>query len=572
VSNKIYVANSVGGNVSVIDGATNFVSSVTAASSPQSVVVNPITNTVFVANSGSNNVTFFPEQPVQSIPLTTAITPLPGNQIVGIFAPTFTFTTASSFAPNAPAVGGVYFQVDTWQGPWLAATGSGNSYSGQTGTLAVGSHIVYAFAADAQIATANGLSTPLVGKITAYTFTVIPQGSSTTLGSNAANPNPAGSSITFTATVTPTGTAVPTGTVTFADGSTTLGAANVTASGANGVAAFPISTLIPGPHSITATYSGDANTGASVSGHLAITVGAQTVTVTVSSTPNPGYLGGPISFTATVTPQVGGTPTGTVTFFNTSANPATALASGPLLANGSATAVYTPTALATFNVSATYSGDALDVTSTSATPISQTVGAATFVLSITPASQTVTAGQSALYVIGIQPEGNYGTPITFTNSTSNLDCGTTLPAQTECVFTPTSVTPGTTPTTVALAVTTVAETTAALRLAPPAAPRFRNAPPYRFGIFGATLAAMAILFALVLDARRKQKRRGFVRFGMAATLVVAMGMALASCHKTTTTTTTGTPAGEYTFTVTANSTNISTPLITIIIDANSTSN
>ena len=62
---------------------------------------------------------------------------------------------------------------------------------------------------------------------------------------------------TLTATVAPpAGTATPTGTVTFLDGTTTLGSVPLDA---NGTASLTVTTLSPGAHSITARYNGDAN-------------------------------------------------------------------------------------------------------------------------------------------------------------------------------------------------------------------------------------------------------------------------------------------------------------------------
>jgi hypothetical protein len=83
------------------------------------------------------------------------------------------------------------------------------------------------------------------------------QAATTTALSSSRNPSLFGQNVTFTAkvsTVAPaSGTA--TGTITFKDGSTTLATVNAPA----GTAAFTISTLAKGTHSITATYNGDAN-------------------------------------------------------------------------------------------------------------------------------------------------------------------------------------------------------------------------------------------------------------------------------------------------------------------------
>jgi YVTN family beta-propeller protein len=53
VTNKIYVANYVSGNVTIIDGATNSTATVTAGLRPVAVAVNEATNKIHVANHGS---------------------------------------------------------------------------------------------------------------------------------------------------------------------------------------------------------------------------------------------------------------------------------------------------------------------------------------------------------------------------------------------------------------------------------------------------------------------------------------------------------------------------------------
>ncbi|MDH4209290.1 MAG: hypothetical protein OEV76_10480, partial [Anaerolineae bacterium] len=72
-----------------------------------------------------------------------------------------------------PPVRQIYYQVDTWTGPWLRASPAGGSGSGQTPTLLPGTHLLFAFAADGQDATSinTGLgSSPVIGQISAYHF------------------------------------------------------------------------------------------------------------------------------------------------------------------------------------------------------------------------------------------------------------------------------------------------------------------------------------------------------------------------------------------------------------------
>src|SRR5205823_15029383 len=71
------------------------------------------------------------------------------------------------------------------------------------------------------------------------------------------NPSAPGQPVTFTATVAsvvPLRTLTPTGTITFMEGTNTLGTATLNATG---VATFTANSLSAGPHSITAVYSGD---------------------------------------------------------------------------------------------------------------------------------------------------------------------------------------------------------------------------------------------------------------------------------------------------------------------------
>ena len=175
VTNKIYVTNSGINTVTVIDGATNNTSTVSTGNSPWAAAVNPVTNKIYQVNA-DGSATVIAEQQVQDIPLNTAITPLDGNQTTSS-TPTFSFTAESSFGSGAPAVENVFYQVDTWQGEWLATTNNGGgNFSGTTPPLQPGFHILYAYATDGQEATSTitGRQTSLlVGNITAYGFLVL---------------------------------------------------------------------------------------------------------------------------------------------------------------------------------------------------------------------------------------------------------------------------------------------------------------------------------------------------------------------------------------------------------------
>jgi hypothetical protein len=184
------------------------------------------------------------------------------------------------------------------------------------------------------------------------------------------NPSTFGQSVTFTATVTPnSGTATPTGTVVFIDGATTLGTASLT----SGQATFAISTLIGGNHSITASYSGDANFTGSIAGPIAQTVNRDGTSTTLTSSPNPSTGGQAVTFTAAVTATAPGSgiATGTVTFKTAKST----LGIVPLDRSGHATFTTSSLPAGSTRVFAVYSGDSNFLTSTGNTV--QTVRAKT---------------------------------------------------------------------------------------------------------------------------------------------------------------------------------------------------
>jgi hypothetical protein len=100
-----------------------------------------------------------------------------------------------------------------------------------------------------------------------------------------ASPNPStyGDNVTFTATVDPNGVlSNPSGTVTFTDGSLTLGSASLSSS-APFTATFTTSLLTAGLHSITATFNGDSIFDVSPSGPISVQVNQAPLTVTAAN-------------------------------------------------------------------------------------------------------------------------------------------------------------------------------------------------------------------------------------------------------------------------------------------------
>lgn len=169
---------------------------------------------------------------------------------------------------------------------------------------------------------------------------------STTVASNL-NPSTYGQAVTLTATVSSSGP-TPTGTVTFKNGSATVGKTALS----GGVATLAVSTLPAGILSITASYGGDAASKMSKSSPLTQVVNQASSTTAVVSSKNPSLAGQTVRFTATVNSATT-TPTGSVTFMDGS----TALAT-KTLAKGNASYSTSTLGAGTHNITAVYEGTA----------------------------------------------------------------------------------------------------------------------------------------------------------------------------------------------------------------------
>src|SRR5207247_22539 len=91
---------------------------------------------------------------------------------------------------------------------------------------------------------------------------------------------------------------------------------NVNTTGGVTTASFSSTTLAVGNHTVTTSYSGDANFAASVSTAITQTVTKASSTMAVVAGTNPTVLGQNAAFTATISIAApgAGTPTGTVQF------------------------------------------------------------------------------------------------------------------------------------------------------------------------------------------------------------------------------------------------------------------
>jgi hypothetical protein len=121
------------------------------------------------------------------------------------------------------------------------------------------------------------------------------------------SPSTVGFQVTFTATVSVVspGTGTPTGSVTFMDGTTTLGMQNLS----NGQASFSTSSLAIGEHMITAVYAGTPSFGGSTSNTVTQDVISGQADHFVVSAPSTTKAGAPFSFTVTAKDSFGNTST-----------------------------------------------------------------------------------------------------------------------------------------------------------------------------------------------------------------------------------------------------------------------
>ena len=173
-----------------------------------------------------------------------------------VFGQVVVFTATVANASGTPT-GMVTFKDGSATLGAAPMDGSGHASFATAGLLA-GTHL---------IAAAYGGDNNFIISTSAPLSQTVAQANTVTSLTSSKNPSSSGESVTFTATVLPVapGAGIPSGGVTFKDGSTTLGTMTLNATGQ---AAFTTNALVLGPHSITASYSGDANFMASASAAL----------------------------------------------------------------------------------------------------------------------------------------------------------------------------------------------------------------------------------------------------------------------------------------------------------------
>jgi hypothetical protein len=206
-----------------------------------------------------------------------------------------------------------------------------------------------------------------------------------------------GSAGAVTASVS--GAANPGGAVTFSEGATTLGQANV-GSDSTATLALPEVTLGAGTHTITAAYGGSGTLDAS-STTFTLTV-AKAATSVVASNAS-GTEGSSVSVPVTVTSSATGKPTGTVTVLNGT----TQVGSGTL-SGGAVTVSVNTSSLHTGANSLTVKYGGADNFATSSKDITVTITAAKKTATVT--APDVSVGYGHTVSLPITVKGAAGTP------------------------------------------------------------------------------------------------------------------------------------------------------------------
>ena len=445
-SNKIYVNNSGNGTVTIIDGATNStrtISAVNGSSSLYAVSVNPTTGRAYVASGTSNTVVVISEADLEDAKLNTSIQVMPDSRNLSTVPalvttnrqPGFTFTANSTFSPPPP-ITNLYYQVDTRQGTWVAATGPTANGSSATFTATIGSplapgeYILYVFAQDDTPETTSSFDDGVrIGNIQTLYFVIVPSATTTTVTSDMPSGVPEGTNVTFTANIVDSaGNRVPSGTVQFSDGSTVLCTATVS----NGTAACTTNSLPAGPpHTIVATFIPDPSTdfAGSTNSLQQIVIGGPAKITIVKGNNQDGTINAPFALPLVVLitdANDNPVPNETVTFQSI----ASASGSNGVLAAGSATtdvdgkaddSVTANSVTGSFTITAT--GPGLPVGSNSVTfNLRNVSGTSTTALTANgqAASVTVMYGDTLTLQATVGPSGATGS-VTF------LDNGVSIP-------------------------------------------------------------------------------------------------------------------------------------------------
>ena len=384
LSNKVYAiasgSSSSTSYLAALDESTNYQSATILVPSPTGIGFNSMTGNLYLSSSANSNVTVVTPNAIQTVPLTTVITPVTDSKTLSaanapVFVtasdiPSFTVTVTSAYTSSVaysgvtgaanPTPTAIYYRVDTgsiWTRVTPNAVVNPATFAVTLPATAYGLHTLYLYAAydnetgygSSQNGTGN---IPEIGNITQLKFQIDPTTATVSVTRNI-SPQQALLPITFTATVSPSNA---TGTVTFVD---TLGSVSTllgTGTVSGGVATLSAGLSGTGTHTVYALYSGDAVYGSS-GGTVSETIFTPDTTATTITSlgPNPLLVGGSTTITASVADvSVPATQlTGSITFTATIGGVTITLGTVTMSAQ-TASLLYTPPTAGSFTIAATY--------------------------------------------------------------------------------------------------------------------------------------------------------------------------------------------------------------------------
>jgi hypothetical protein len=481
--------------------------------------------TFSASNSSPVSVTVSPEASVTTaIALTAAGNGSLAATATGPYGGIFLQATVQGQSGVGNATGTVNFTVD---GQSIAGNPFRLNANGQAVTPSAiptvpGTHSIAAsYGGDASFNAGNS---------TASALTITKAATTIAVTSSAKIVN-AGSNLVLTATISSSATGnSPTGTVSFFSGTTPIGgpAAVSAATGpgntAMGTASLSTAQLPVGTDSITARYNGDGNYGGATSAVASVTAIGQTST-TVKSSNGTIQQGSSVTFTATVAPTQSGGPavTGTVQFSENG----TSFGSAAVSASGVAQVSVTSLPSGALNITANYPGDTNYGASSES--FTETVAAGpSFTVSASPASIVATTpGASAVTTLTFIGVNGFSATISLPASACSG-----LPAQSSCIFTPSTValSPGTTTATATLTIVTTAASFAA-PIAPSASASNQGKSTPGIPKPGAIALAFGLLIGILSVGLRRAGHSWPASASFA--LIAALLLASAGCGSTT---------------------------------------
>jgi hypothetical protein len=448
---------------------------------------------------------------VNALPTTSVLTVTPATSTYGSPV-TLTAIVSPATLPGPSTPTGV---VTFYNGASAIGTGTlaGGVANLAPGSLPGGSYnLTCMYSGSSIYATSNCNPVPVVIHVAPTTLTL----------SSSNNPASALSPITFTARLTVNGQSAG------ADNAIRLSINGQTinlTTDTTGSITYTIGTLTPNSYTVTASFAANNNLLAS-SASLTEVVTAIPTSISLTGTPNPGYLGQPVTMVATVSSPTTSTQidSGGVTFYDGS----TSLGSAQVTASNTASVAASFSVAGVHDITAVYAGDASFSGSSSAV-FQETILAGDFSIAVLPGAVSAHTGESAAVKVGVASLHGFDQPLALT-------C-LGLPANATCSFSPASLADG------------QGEAKLVIQTTAPH--------PVGTGSASGSAAVLGALTLLLLPGWRR--RRGFLAGFSVVLLAVGVGMGMAGCGPPGPITG-GTPPGAYQVAVTATTTRAGTPL------------